>query len=117
MPFANDPGGVSVDFTFADPITTAAGQPGIHKAVFTDGNGVTWTVWRPDQGDNGPQQVTMNLPKSGAGNTLPLASGSWAIRVSSFSWPGFDPENFMWSDVEREYARFAHSVPVNATPP
>jgi hypothetical protein len=114
-PFVNN--GVAVNFRFNDTLLDASGQPGIHRVVFTDGVGTTWTVWRLDQPDSaGPLEV-VHLPKVGVGTTLPLAAGAWSIRVSSFSWPTFDPTLFLWSDVEREFGRFAHAAFVTATPP
>jgi hypothetical protein len=117
IPFVNNTGGVAVDFRFADTLLDGAGQPGIHRAVFTDGAGTSWTVWRLDQPDAAGPLAVMHLPKVGPGNTLPLASGAWGIRVSSFSWPTFDSQLFLWSDVEREFDHFAHATAVTATPP
>lgn len=115
-PFVANPG-VAADFRFADTLTDAVGEPGLHRVVFTDGAGTTWTVWKRDRPDSAGSPARIHLPRVGAGSTFPLAAGTWSIRVSSFSWPGFDAANFLWSDVEREFAHFAHAALVTAAAP
>jgi len=110
-PFVANPG-PAADFRFAD--TLSFGEPGLHKAVFTDSTGAAWTVWRVD--GSGAQAV-MHLPRIAAGGTFPLAAGNWSVRVSSFSWPTLNTANFLWSDVEREFSHFAHAASLSTPAP
>ncbi|MBL8858586.1 MAG: Ig-like domain-containing protein [Planctomycetes bacterium] len=116
-PFVVNVGGAAVDFRFTDVLLDAAGQPGLHRVVFNDAAGLAWTVWKLDQPDAAGPLATVHLPRIGPGSTLPVAAGSLSFRVSSFSWAGFNAASFLWSDVEREFDRFAHAASASATPP
>lgn len=115
VPLAQNGGGVALDLAFADVIADSTSEQGIYRATVTDSSGRSWTIWGLDQPDaSGPLGV-LHLPKVGAGGTVPLATGTWSVRMSAFAWTTFDATSFLWSDIEREYDLFSHATAVDVT--
>lgn len=112
-----DPGLENLNVECVDVLPDALGQDGLYRIVLTDVTGRTWTVWRLDAPDASGPNFVFRLPYVGAGDTLPLAAGNLAGRVSAFAWPTFDRESFLWTDVEREFDAFSHSASTTVTPP
>jgi hypothetical protein len=109
-------GGEALELSFSDVLSDAAGQPGLYRVHLTDGAGLGWDVWRLDAPDASGPEAIVHLPLIDAG-ALPMGAGSLAVRLSAWSWGTFDPESFLWTDVEREFDRFAHSAALSVTPP
>ena len=117
IPMELDLFGTAYAFSFTDVLPDALGEPGLYRIVLTDGSGGRWVIWTTDPPDaNGPE-AQVHLPFVGTGLTFPLAPGDLGCRISAFAWPTLDTANFLWSDVEREFDRFAHSTLLTVTPP
>lgn len=112
-----DPGLANLYVECVDVLPDALAQDGLYRIVLSDVTGRTWTVWRLDAPDAAGPNFVFRLPYVGAGNTLPLAAGNLAGRVSAFAWPTFDRESFLWTDVEREFDAFSHTASTTVTPP
>lgn len=114
-------GGTSFDLVFNDVIADALSMPGIYQAQIVDSSGRSWRLWRLDPPDaNGPS-VTIHVPDIALGGGLPLADGALAASVTSYALPdtpgsltyvGFDPAEFLWSDVLRQWDRRSVGAPV-----
>ncbi|MBL8862053.1 MAG: Ig-like domain-containing protein [Planctomycetes bacterium] len=109
--------GLSYDVAFTDVLTDASGQPGIHRLTLTDSAGRRWTVWRPDEPDAAGGTVVVHLPLASDLEEFPLSAGDLTGLASSFSWTLFDPTSFLWTDVDREFERAAHSSPATLAGP
>jgi len=119
-------GGPSFDIEFDDVVPDSLGQPGLYQVVVIDGAGRAWRVWRLDPPDaNGPT-VRVHLPDIAFGGGTPLIDGVLAASITSYSIPGtpgslsytgFDPLEFMWSDIERQRDRRSVGAPVLLSQP
>lgn len=116
-PIALNLTGLAYDVSFPDVLPDAEGQPGIHRLTLTDSAGRGWTVWRLDGADADGPDVVVHLPLASLGEAFPLAPGDLDALASSWSWTAFDPTSFLWTDVEREFERAAHSAPAVLTVP
>lgn len=101
--------GLAYDVAFADVLSDAAGQGGLHRAVLTDLGGRRWVVWRIDEPDAAGPDAVLHLPLATVGEPFPLG-GALSLVASSWSWTAFDPASFLWTDVDREFERAAHSA-------
>ncbi|MCA8980658.1 MAG: hypothetical protein H6831_04645 [Planctomycetes bacterium] len=119
-PVANT-GGPSFDLDFADVIPDALGRPGLYQATIADGTGRSWRAWRLDPPDSNGPTVTIHLPDIALGGGVPLADGALAATVAAYALPdtpgsltygGFDPTEFLWTDVQRQWDRRSVSAPV-----
>ena len=102
-PVVVDAGGTGLDLSFTDVLPDSTGETGIYRVTLTDSVGQKWTVWRSDTPDSAGSNITVHLSFVGAGGTFPLTTGTITVQIALFAWPGFDPAQFLWSDIEREY--------------
>ena len=124
-------GGPSFDIEFDDSFLDVQGDPatqagvvGVYRVRVTDSAGRGWTLWRADEpGGNtaatlgsGPS-LSVHVPNVAAGGGSALASGELSIAIDTFSWPTFQPADFLFSDVEREYEAFSRGAPQSVTQP
>jgi hypothetical protein len=119
-------GGASFDIDFDDVIADALGRPGIYQAQVLDSDGRAWRAWRLDPSDaNGPT-VTIHLPDIALGGGVPLADGALAASITSYALPdtpgsldygGFDPLEFLWNDIQRQWDRRSVGAPALLSQP
>ncbi|MBK7641648.1 MAG: Ig-like domain-containing protein [Planctomycetes bacterium] len=117
IPIELDGLGLADTLWFTDVLPDSVGQPGLYKVVLTDVAGGRWVIWTTDPPDVDGPEVPVRLPLIGSGLGFPLAAGDLDCRISLYAWPALDTANFLWSDVEREYALFSRSKPLVVTPP
>ena len=101
-------GGSAYNLTFADTIPDAAGQPGLYRARLVGPGGRGWTLWRLDPAGSGT--VLLRVPDPAEGGGIGLLDGTVTCRLEVYAWPTLDGSEFLWSDVEREFDRFARST-------
>ncbi|MCY2961351.1 MAG: Ig-like domain-containing protein [Planctomycetota bacterium] len=116
-PIALNTTGLAYDVSFLDVLPDAQAQPGLHRLNLTDTAGRRWTVWRLDEPDAAGPAAVLHLPLTSLGEAFPLAPGDLTAVASSWSWTSFDSASFLWTDVEREFERAAHSAPATLTLP
>jgi len=117
VPLAVNPGGAAFDVSFVDVLRDADAQMGLHRVTLTDTAGRRWTVWRLDDPDAAGPETIAHLPVANIGDPFPLAGATVSGTTSSWSWTFFDPSLLLWSDVEREFERAAHSAIETLTVP
>lgn len=117
VPIALNPSGEAYDVTFVDVLPDAVGEPGLYRVTITDLSGRAWTIWRSDMLDTIDSVATVHLPFIGTGATFPLTPGDLSSQISAFAWPTLDPASFLWTDVEREFELYSHSLSETLTPP
>lgn len=119
-------GGPSFDLEFSDAIPDALGRPGLYQATIVDSAGRSWRAWRLDPPDSNGPTVTIHLPDIALGGGVPLADGALAASVTTYALPdtpgsltygGFDPAEFLWNDVLRQWDRRTVSAPVLLSQP
>ena len=87
------------------------GKRGIYRITLTSRGGRAYTLWLPDQNNLAGQPVRVHVPDiSGLGGSS-LEDAGLTVSVSAFAWSGFDLQDFLWTDVEREYDLFSHTIP------
>ena len=59
-----------------------------------------------------PTNIALVLVSSGT-----IIPGDLNVKVSAFAWVDFDPQLFLWSDIEREHELFSHLAETVVTPP
>ena len=117
VPIALNPAAAAYDVAFVDVLPDSRGQAGLHRVTLIDVAGRRWTTWRIDDPDAlGPETIA-HFPVGGVGDPFPLAAGPLTATVSSWSWTAFDPTLFLWTDVDREFERAAHSATNSLTLP
>ena len=117
VPIDLDVAGLSYNLSFTDVLPDADAQVGLYRVTVTDSAGKRWVVWRTDRPDAAGGELLVHLPFVASGTTFPLAAGDLDCHVALFAWPSFDATNFLWTDIEREYDRFAFSTTLTVTPP
>jgi len=113
-------GGPSFDIDFDDVVPDALGRPGLYEAQVLDSDGRAWRAWRLDPADADGPTVTIHLPDIALGGGVPLADGALAASITSYALPGtpgsldyggFDPLEFLWNDVRRQWDRRSVGAP------
>lgn len=109
------PGGAVVGpgstLEFSDTLLDSQAQPGLYRLTVTDAGGERWVVWRVDAPDAGGT-TSVRLPDLADGGGESFTDGELSLELAVFGVPGFDPTNFLWSDLTREYDAYAVSAPV-----
>lgn len=95
------------------------GKRGLYRTTIQARDGRQWVLWRPDQNNLAGQPVTVHVPDISLSGGSSLLDDALTVSVSAFAWAGYDAQDFLWSDVEREYDLFSHTLPrpFNAPPP
>jgi hypothetical protein len=116
-PATPNAGGMAFDLAFPDVLPDALAAPGkaLYRVRLTDSLGRGWTIYLPDPSDAQGPDVVAHVPD--LAGTFPLAPGALDARISAWSWPGLDPAEFLWTDIEREHDLFVHSIGQSFTPP
>lgn len=117
IPIDLDIAGLSYNLSFTDVLPDSDSQTGLYRVTVTDSAGKRWVVWRTDRPDAAGGELLVHLPFVATGTSFPLAAGDLDCQVALFAWPSFDATQFLWSDIEREYDRFAFSTTLTVTPP
>ena len=110
-------GGASYNIVFEDTVPDLFGEEVLYRVNLVDSVGRRWTIWRPDAPDAAGPEVIVRVPDLTQGGGTMLFDGAIAASVSLFGWPDLALDEFLWSDVPREYDLFAHSAPVTFTQP
>ena len=82
-------------------------EGGLYRVVLEDSTGRAWNLWRVD--GSGSASVLLRGVDPADGGGAGLANGNVLVRGSAFAWEGFDPQAFLWSDIEREFELFSHT--------
>ncbi|MDP6954918.1 MAG: Ig-like domain-containing protein [Planctomycetota bacterium] len=101
--------GGTFNLQVSDVILDAHGRGGLVRVTLTDDGGRMWTLWRPDPSGD-PASVDFHVPDLGTVGGTPPAEGPLSVSISTWAWPGFDAGGFLWSDVDREYDLYSHSL-------
>ncbi len=103
----------------------ALGKRGLYKVTLTsqeDPNNANrsrkWVLYRPDQNNLQGQPVSVHVPDISPLGGSSFPAGAITASVSAFAWEDYDAQDFLWTDVEREYDLFSHTLPTvfNNTP-
>jgi len=87
------------------------GGTGLYRVTLSDTLGRRWILWRTDLPDAAGTTGGF-LADLGSLGGSGLADGLIRCQVSAFTWEGFDPSVFLWTDLEREHDHFAHAATV-----
>jgi hypothetical protein len=109
--------GPSYAVTFEDELDGSLAPAGLHHVLLSASDGRRWHVWLPIPNEGSAASATVWLPPIEGSGGEPLVSGPVSAVVESLTWPGFDPSQFLWSDLEREYDVRVRSAPVAFTQP
>jgi len=82
-------------------------EGGFYRVELEDVAGRGWSLWRID--GSGTANVLLRGVDLADGGGTGLANGDVQVRGSAFAWEGFDPQAFLWSDIQREFELFAHT--------
>ncbi len=107
--------GAHFTVAFTNSIPDSLGQPGLHRVRIEDTTNRAWLLYLSDPADGAAPEV--HLPNIALSGGTPLTSGSLTATVESFTYPAFDPGNFLWSDLEREFDLYTKSAPITFTQP
>jgi hypothetical protein len=103
--------------SFTDLHDDTRPETGLYRVVVTDADDKRWVIWTRDLPDAQGPEFRVRLPFVGPGGSFPLAAGDLFALVSLYAYPELDPSEFMYSDLERFYTRFALSSRLQLTPP
>jgi hypothetical protein len=104
-------GGLSYDLVFDDAL---GGQSGLYRATLIGQNGRSWELFRAAGGGGSRTIRVVDLvASSGVG----LPDGPILCSIEGWAWAGFDPTQFLFSDIDREHDRFCQSAPITFTQP
>ena len=105
-------GGATYTLTAPDVLLDASGMEGLWRFEIQEDvvGGRSWTIWRPDP--TGDTTVSARVPDVTDFLATPLADGPMTCRVSAYAWTSLDLTSFLWTDVDREYEVFAHTLPI-----
>jgi len=109
--------GPSYAVTFEDELDGSLAPAGLHHVTLAASDGRRWNVWLPIPSEGSAASATVWLPPIAGAGGEPLVSGPIEALVESLTWPSFDPSQFLWSDLEREYDVRVRSAPVAFTQP
>jgi len=116
-PIALDGGRGAYVLSFTDLHDDTRPETGLYRVVVTDADDKRWVIWTRDLPDAQGPEFRVRLPFVGPGGSFPLAGGDLFALVSLYAYPELDPADFIYSDLERFYTRFALSSRLQLTPP
>jgi hypothetical protein len=109
------PGGASgsqgFDVVFSNVLAGQAAT-GLYRVTLTGANGRSWVLYRRATGGG-----RVHVPDLVAAGGLGLPNGVLSCVVEAYAWPGYDPQDFLMSDVAREHDHVSQSAPVTFSKP
>lgn len=87
------------------------GKRGLYEVRITGTDDREWVLYRPDQNNTLGQFVSVHVPDLTGLGGMGLPDADLVTTVSAYAWTGFDLTDFFWSDIEREYDLFSHTLP------
>jgi hypothetical protein len=116
-PIVLDGGGGAYVLSFTDLHDDTRPETGLYRVVLIDANDKHWVIWKRDLPDAQGPEFRVRLPFVGPGGSFPMTADDLFVLVSLYAYPELDPSDFMFSDLERSYTRFALSSRLQLTPP
>lgn len=98
--------GDAYDLVYENVITGAHDTRGLYRVLLVDLTGKRWHLWTLDPPFAAGSVVAHVPPISVQGGT-PLGTGPVTAFIDTWSWPGFDASDLMFSDIERRRDRFS----------
>ena len=114
VPLLTAPAGVTAgaayDLVFENTLDGAQDTFGLYHVLLVDSAGRRWQLWTTDP-PTASGNVVLHVPPISIQGGTPLGSGTVTCFIDGWSWPSFDPEAFMFSDVRRRHDRFTSASP------
>ncbi len=87
---------------------------GLYRTLLVDSTGRQWHIWTLDAQDG--VDITTHVPPIDlAAGGVGLTDGLITSYTDAWGWDGFDPENFLFSDIARRHIQFASSGALSFT--
>ena len=109
-PATGTTGGASYDVRFDDAIPDQALEAGLYRVHLVDSTGRGWTLFKLDT--PGVGEISVHVPDVGAAGGMSLADGPIECSLAVFAWRTFAPDEFLWTDIEREHDLFGRAAAV-----
>jgi hypothetical protein len=88
----------------------AATYLGLYTVVLTDSVGRRWHMWGLDEPGTEIRLFAADVEVLGGDPLVPDGMGMLAGETAFHAWQGFDPLDFFWTDVGREFDLYSRSA-------
>jgi hypothetical protein len=114
VPLLNAPTGTTAgpayDLVYENVIDGAQDTLGLYRALLVDSaTAKRWHLWTLDPVAG--SDVVTHVPPIAIQGGVGLGSGTITCFLDAWSWAGFDPQAFMFSDIVRRHDRFTSASP------
>ncbi len=103
--------GAAYDLVYENVLDGTQDEEGLYHVLLVDSAGRRWHLWTLDPPTSDGLTVTTHVPPITIQGGTPLASGAITCFVDAWSWEGFAPQSFLFSDILRRHDRFTSAAP------